>query len=140
MNIRNLSRGLFITGLLAAGAALAPVAMARSHVSIGVGIYGPGYSVGYNNCRGCYYTQPYYPAYSTGYYSSGYYAPAYYDYYPAPAYYQTYPVYGTVYYGGNYWRGNYRQGWRGNDHRWNGHRNDYRGRGDWRGHGDRDDH
>jgi hypothetical protein len=130
MNTRILHRSLIAAGLLLAGAVAAPAAFARSHVSIGLGFYGPGYSVGYNNCVNCYYGRAYYPAYS-GYYPV-YSTPTYY-YEPAPVYYDPYPVYGTVYYngyygggyygGGRYYRHHGRGDWRHGhgDHRWHGH-------------------
>ena len=74
--------------VLATGLALtaAPAAFARSHYSISIG--GPGYSVGYSDCRHC-------GGHWGGYVSGGYYAPSYY----APAYYgPTY--YDPYYYGG----------------------------------------
>ncbi|MBS0432638.1 MAG: hypothetical protein JSS42_05800 [Proteobacteria bacterium] len=114
MNASILRRGLFVAGLLAAGLFAAPAAFARTHVSIGLGFYGPGYSIGINDCVNCYgyrpyyapgysyyprtayyYPPPYYPAYPRRYYAPVYYAPAYYA--PAPRYYPAYPVYGTVY-------------------------------------------
>ena len=118
MNTRILRRGLIALGLLLAGTIAAPAAFARTHVSIGLGFYGPGYSVGINDCVNCGYRyRPYYPAYYS------YYAPAYY-YAPAPVYYNPYPVYGTVYYGGYY--GGYRHGWHDRD--------DWRDRDDWHDH------
>lgn len=136
MNTRIFRRSLVAAGLLLlAGFIAAPSAFARSHVSIGLGFYGPGYSVGYNNCVNCYYGRAYYPAYSGYYYpaySSGYYpaysAPAYY-YDPAPVYYDPYPVYGTVYYNG-YYGGGYHHRWHGHDrrdHRWGGHDHHWHG-------------
>lgn len=121
MKTRTLRRSILAAGVMAAALITAPAAFARSHVSIGLGFYGPGYSVGFNNCVNCGYNRrAYYPAY---------YAPTYYDpgyYAPAPVYYNPYPAYGTVYYGGYYGRGGYyHQHWRDRD--------------DWRGH-DRDDH
>lgn len=112
MKTRIFRRSLIAVGVLAAGVALAPSAFAHGHVSIGLGFYAPGVSVGINNG---YYSRPYYPAY----YGPTYYAPTYYA--PAPVYYDPYPAYGTVYYGGGY----YHRGW--------GDRDDWRGR-------DRDDH
>lgn len=128
MKTRILRRSLIAAGLLLAGAIAAPVAFARSHVSIGLGFSGPGYSVGYNNCGHCYYG---YGAAYPAYYSD-YYYPAYYE--PAPAYYyDPYPVYGTVYYGG----GGYYRGWRGHDN-WRGrdarHWHGDRGDNHWHGH------
>jgi len=135
MNTRILHRSLIAAGLLIAGAVAAPAAFARSHVSIGLGFYGPGYNVGYNNCVNCYYGRTYYPpAYYPGYYDPGY-ATYYYD--PAPVYYDPYPAYGSVYYSSGYYgrgyyhRGHHRdRGWHhrddrrwhdGGDHRWHGH-------------------
>jgi hypothetical protein len=126
MNTRILRRGLIGLGLLLAGAIAAPAAFARTHVSIGLGFYGPGYSVGINDCINCY--RGYYPAYYSGYYAPAYYyrpapvyyAPAYY-YRPAPVYYNPYPVYGTVYYGRSY--GGY-HGWHDHDHDHDGWRDD----------------
>ena len=132
MNTRILRRGLMALGLLLAGAIAAPAAFARTHVSIGLGFYGPGYSVGINDCincyRGYYPRRYYYPTYYSAYYAPAYYyrpAPVYYR--PAPVYYRPYPVYGTVYYsrsyGGyhhdDYYRhdGRYdHDGWHGDDH------------------------
>lgn len=128
MKTRILRRSLIAAGLLLAGVIAAPAAFARSHVSIGLGFYGPGYSIGYNDCVNCYYYgRTYYPAYYSGYY---YPAPAYY-YTPAPVYYDPYPAYGTVYYGGAYYGGYYhhrwhdRDDWRWRHHGWRGH--DYDG-------------
>jgi|SRR5690348_5957639 len=142
MNTRILHRSLIAAGLLIAGAVAAPAAFARSHVSIGLGFYGPGYNVGYNNCVNCYYGRTYYspayysPAYYSGY--SGYYDPGYTSYYysPAPVYYDPYPAYGTVYYSSGYYgRGYYDRGrhhdrgWHDrDDHRWRGRDHD---RDDW---------
>jgi hypothetical protein len=139
MNTRILHRSLIAAGLLIAGAVAAPAAFARSHVSIGLGFYGPGYNVGYNNCVNCYYGRTYYsPAYYSGYYDPGY-AAYYYDPAPvyAPVYYGPYPAYGTVYYSSGYYgrgyyhRGHHRDwGWHhrddrrwhdGGGHRWHGH-------------------
>ncbi|HEX6612963.1 MAG TPA: hypothetical protein VF022_03745 [Rhodanobacteraceae bacterium] len=133
MKTRILRRSFLAAGLLLACAVAAPAAFARSHVSIGLGFYGPGYSVGYNNCVNCYYGRAYYPpAYYSGYYYPSYYAaPAYY-YNPAPVYYDAYPAYGTVYYGGYYGGGYYHHRDR-DDRRWR-HRDDHR----WRDR-DRDD-
>ncbi len=121
MNKRILRRGLIGLGLVLAGAFAAPAAFARTHVSIGLGFYGPGYSVGINDCVNCYrgyYPRGYYaPAYYPAYYAPAYYyqpAPVYYR--PAPVYYRPYPVYGTVYYGrsyGDYYHGH--DGWHGDD-------------------------
>ncbi|HXS72548.1 MAG TPA: hypothetical protein VN725_00755 [Rhodanobacteraceae bacterium] len=130
MNTRIFRRSLIAAGLLLAGVVAAPAAFARSHVSIGLGFYGPGYSVGYNNCVNCYYP-PAYPAYYSGYYAP---APAYY-YDAAPVYYDPYPAYGTVYYGSAYYGGYYhhrwgdRDDWRGRDrdHRWHDHDHDHDG-------------
>lgn len=129
MNTRILHRSLIAAGLLVAGVIAAPAAFARSHVSIGLGFYGPGYSVGYNNCVNCYYGRTYYsPGYYSGYYNPGYttyYDPGYVTYYdpgyttyynPAPVYYDPYPAYGTVYYGGGYYGGGYYGD--GYHHRW----------------------
>ena len=124
MNTRILRRGLIGLGLLLAGAIIAPAAFARTHVSIGLGFYGPGYSVGINDCINCY--RGYYPRYYSGYYAPAYYyrptpvyyAPAYY-YRPAPVYYNPYPVYGTVYYSNGYrhgWHDHDHDGWRDHDH------------------------
>ena len=124
MKTRILRRSLIAAGLLLAGFVAAPAAFARSHVSIGLGFYGPGYSVGYNDCVNCYYGRgrAYYPAYS-GYYYPAYSAPAYY-YEPAPVYYDSYPAYGTVYYNGYYGGGYY-----GRDYYHHHHHHD-----EWRGH------
>jgi hypothetical protein len=64
----------------------------HSNWGISLGFSGPGYSIGYSDCRGCgggYVSGSYY-----GGYSSGYYAPTYY-----PSYYDYYPSYGSAYYG-----------------------------------------
>jgi len=115
MNTRILRRGSIVLGLLLAAMFAAPTAFARTHVSIGLGFYGPGYSVGFNDCVNCYRTY-YSPAYYSGYYAPGYY------YAPAPVYYYNpYPVYGTVYYGGYY--GSYRHGWHDRDD-WHDHDHD----------------
>lgn len=131
MNTRILHRSLIAAGLLLAGAVAAPAAFARGHVSIGLGFYGPGYSVGYNN----YYGGSYYPAYSAGYYYPAYSAPAYY-YEPAPVYYDPYPAYGTVYYGSGYYGGGYYHHRDRDDWRWRGHHRGDRDRDDhhWHGH------
>ena len=124
MNTRILRRGLIGLGLLLAGAIVAPAAFARTHVSIGLGFYGPGYSVGINDCVNCY--RSYYPTYYSGYYAPAYYyrpapvyyAPAYY-YRPAPVYYNQYPVYGTVDYSNGYrhgWHDHDHDSWHGDDH------------------------
>lgn len=131
MNTRIFRRGLAVIALVLAGMIAAPAAFARSHVSIGLGFYGPGYSFGYNDCVNCYYSRGYYPSYYSGYYypAPTYYynpAPTYY-YNPAPVYYDPYPAYGTVYYYGGYYhhrwrghdRGHYR--WHHRDHHWHGH-------------------
>lgn len=127
MNTRIFRRSLIAAGVLAAGLIAAPAAFARSHVSIGLGFYGPGVSVGLNDCVNC-YRRPYYPAY---------YAPSAYYYQPAPVYYDPYPTYGTVYYGGGYYRGGgyYHRHWRDRDD-WRGDRDDWRGRDrdHWRHH------
>jgi len=121
MKTRTLRRSLIAAGLLLAGFVAAPAAFARSHVSIGLGFYGPGYSVGYNDCVNCYYGRTYYPTYYSGYYypAPTYYAPTYY-YSPAPVYYDPYPVYGSVYYngyyGGSYYRHHDRDDWRWHHH------------------------
>ena len=122
MNTRILRRSLIAAGLVLAGVIAAPAAFARTHVSIGLGFYSPGVSVGYYD--------GYYPSY--GYYAP---APAYY-YAPAPVYYDSYPAYGTVYYGGYYGGGYYHRHWRDRDDRgWRGHdRDDWHG-DHWRGGG-----
>ena len=125
MNTRILRRALIGFGLLLAGAIAAPAAFARTHVSIGLGFYGPGYSIGINDCVNCYrgyYPRGYYaPAYYSAYYAPAYYyrpAPVYYR--PAPVYYNPYPVYGTVYYSNGYdrhgWHDHDHDGWHGDDH------------------------
>lgn len=97
-----------VSGLVALVAALmfAPSAFARdghhgrghNNWGISLGFSGPGYSIGYSDCRHCgggYGSVSFYSGYSGygGY--GGYYAPAYY-----PAYYDnySYPSYGAVYY------------------------------------------
>lgn len=73
---RKVGLALFALAVLA----LAPAAFARTHVSIGLGFYGPGYSVGVSSCHHCGWGH----GYRTGFYGS-WYAPAYYA--PAPVYY-----------------------------------------------------
>ena len=97
--------------LLALLAALmfAPSAFARGHHSnwsVNLGFAGPGYSIGYSDCRHCgrgYVSGNFYGGYSGynggyasyyGGYGGGYYASSYY-----PTYYNSYyPSYGAVYY------------------------------------------
>ncbi|HEY3520455.1 MAG TPA: hypothetical protein VGK80_05375 [Rhodanobacteraceae bacterium] len=128
MNKRILRRGLIGLGVLLAGALAAPTAFARTHVSVGLGFYGPGYSIGINDCvncyRGYYPRNYYYPAYSAYYPPAYYYRPAPVYYRPAPVYYSPYPVYGTVYYGrsyGDYYHdGHDHDGWHDRDDGWHG--------------------
>lgn len=129
MNIRTLRRGTLLAALVVAGSALAPVAFAHSSVSIGLGFYGPGYSVGVGDCINCgYYRRVYYPAYYPAYYAP---APVYYD--PYPVYYYPRPVYYGGYYYHRHWQD--RDDWRWHDHDdWD----DHDGHG-WRGR-DHDDH
>jgi hypothetical protein len=67
---------------------------------VSIGFSGPGYSIGYSDCRHCgrgYGSSAYYG----GYYTSPYYAPSYYSSYYSPAYNSGYydgPYYGSVYY------------------------------------------
>jgi len=84
-------------GLLAAAFMAAPSAFARSHWSVGVNIGGPGWGVGYSDCRHCGWGGNY------GYVGGGYYSGGYYPaYYAAPVYYGSYyPAYypaASVYY------------------------------------------
>ena len=85
--------------LLALLAALmfAPSAFARGHHnnwSVNLGFAGPGYSIGYSDCRNCgrgYVSGNFYGGYGGGYYPSSYY-PTYYPSYGAVYYnYPTYP-------------------------------------------------
>ncbi len=120
MNTRILRRSLIAAGLVVAGLIATPAAFARTHVSIGLGFYSPGVSVGYYD--------GYYPTYYAP-------APAYYYGPPAPAYYDPYPAYGSVYIGGYYDGGYYhhwhdRDDWRWRDHDRGWHDHDgYRGQG-----------
>ena len=116
-NMRNKVRFAMFGLLIAVGFALAPSALARGHLGIGINIGLPGLSLGYSDCGRCY---------GGGYYG-GYYAPAPVYYAPGPAYYgpayygavyDGYPAYGSVrYYNGPGRRANYYSG-----------RNDDRGR------------
>jgi hypothetical protein len=98
---KNRSRAAFAAILLFVVAMfMAPSAFARGHVGVSIGFSGPGYSIGYSDCRHC----------GGGYwggsvYGGGYYAPGYASYaYPSygPAYYNSYPAYypsyGSSYY------------------------------------------
>lgn len=99
----------------------APSAFARGHHNnwgISLGFSGPGYSIGYSDCRHCgrgYVSGSIYGGYSPGYYGSSYsssyyggsYSPGYYDSYYAysPGYYNSYyPSYGSSYYGYSWYR------------------------------------
>jgi hypothetical protein len=89
-------RKLIAAGMLVASILIAPSAFARghSHSSWSIGFSGPGYSVGYSDCRHCggghwsgnFYGGYYSPVYS-GYPSYVGYGPVYYDY---PRYYDGY--------------------------------------------------
>lgn len=90
------SRMVLAALMLVASMVIAPSAFARghSHTSWSIGFSGPGYSVGYSDCRHCgrgywsgnVYGGYYAPVYS-GYPSYASYGPSYYDY---PAYYGGY--------------------------------------------------
>ncbi len=83
---------MLLIGLFALSAlALAPAAMARSHSYGSVSISGPGYSVGYSDCRHCGYHGSHVSVGVYGGYAPAYYGPAYYDYYDS--YPSTYVVY-----------------------------------------------
>lgn len=76
-------RTVILAALLLGSLCLAPAAVARTHISIGVAL--PGVGIGVGNCWNCGYVAPIYPA--PVYYPS----PVYYA--PAPAYYAPAPVY-----------------------------------------------
>lgn len=93
------SRLVLAAMMLFASVALAPNAFARGHGHAwSIGFSGPGYSIGYSDCRHCgrsnwggnYYGGSYVSVYS-GYPSYASYGPSYYD---SPVYY---PSYGTSY-------------------------------------------
>ena len=149
--------------LLALLAALmfAPSAFARGHHNnwgVSLGFSGPGYSIGYSDCRNCgrgYVSGNFYGGYSGGYggynggyggynggyggyysgygnyygsYGGGYYSSSYY-----PTYYNTYyPSYGAVYYDYPSYRRNYRPVTRRVVRYDNSRYNDYRGRDSYR--------
>ena len=120
MSLRNKFRVLLMGSLVAAAFAFAPAALARGHVSIGIGL--PGLSLGYSDCRHCgggFYGGAYWGGYATAYapayygavYAPAYYGPSYGYGYGYPAYYSS-PVYGGVYYsdrraGRRYYSGRY---------------------------------
>lgn len=114
MQIRRFVRALGVAAaVLAASFVIAPSALARVHV--GVGIFVPGISVGIGNCWRCSYV----PA-------PVYYPPVYYGapaYYPAPAYYAPAPVYYGYdygYYQPYYPRYHHRGYYRGHEYRHGG--------------------
>lgn len=108
------SRGLFLLAAVLLSFLMAPAALARDHHShwgVSLGFSGPGYSIGYSDCRHCgggywsgsFYGGGYYGGgYGGGYYG-GYYSPSYYPSYGSysysPSYYDYgyYPSYGRVY-------------------------------------------
>lgn len=122
-------RHLGIAALLVFATAFAPVAFARgghhSNWGVSIGFSGPGYSLGYSDCRHCgggyfsgsvygggYYPGGYYGgSYSNGYYG-GYYSGGYASY---PSYYGSY--YSPSYYGGYYSPGYYDDSWYGSYYR-----------------------
>lgn len=123
MKLRGLIRGAALAVVVVTASSwFAPRAMARSHVSVGIGISVPGVVVDASNCWRCGYLPP------PGYYQPAYAAPVY---YPVPVYYAPRPVYYSYgYYAPYYYphryhhRGYYRdRGWhhRGGHHR-HGHR------------------
>lgn len=110
-------RAMFALALVAASFWIAPAALARTHVGVGI-------SIGVGNCWNCgYWTAPpvyYAPAYPPpAYYpQTVYYAPrppVYYGY-GYPGYYAPYHQYR---HGDGYWRGDYGRG--------NGHHRHHRG-------------
>ncbi len=150
---------------LLAALLFAPSAFARgghhNNWGISVGFSGPGYSIGYSDCRHCgggyvsgnfyggYYGGygNYYGGYSGGYYPVSYY-PSYYDSYAYPSYgygasYYTYPSYRhyrpvtrrVVRYD-NYYYNDYHDDYRGRDRHRDNRRDDRRH--DSRGYADRD--
>jgi hypothetical protein len=120
MNMLNSVRKIGL--VLATGLALtaAPAAFARSHYSISIG--GPGYSVGYSDCRHC-------GGHWGGYVSGGYYAPAYYG----PSYYDPYYYGGVVYESyrsyPRYYHDRYRHDYYRRDYHHDGYRDRDRGYG-----------
>lgn len=98
----------FLAALAVLAMALAPAAFARGHVSIG--LYGPGYSVGYSDCRHC-GGRGWYPGgpYGNGYYGYAPYRTSYRHSAPYPYYgYSGYTSYPSYYYGGPVYRDDYR--------------------------------
>lgn len=131
MNLNGTIRGAILALALLAGSFwIAPSALARVHVGVGIGLYGPGYAVGINSgCWRCGYGYYGYVAPPVYYPAPAYPAPVYYGptYYPAPIYYR--PAYYTVpgYYGYGYYAPRpYRSGRHGHY---------YRGRGGYHGRG-----
>lgn len=116
MNVRNTRFRVFSAAIALVFAMLvAPSAFARgghhgghhNNWGVSIGFAGPGYSIGYSDCRHCGsgyvsgsfyggYGSGYYGGYGSGYYggySSGYYAPVY-----SSSYYYDAPYYGVTYY------------------------------------------
>lgn len=94
-------RTVILAGLVLASLCMAPAALARTHVSIGVAL--PGVSIGVGNCWNCGYAAPVYPA-PVYYPGPTYYAPAPVYYAPAPVYYG-YGAYYAPVRGYGYYRG-----------------------------------
>ncbi|SFN26259.1 hypothetical protein [Dokdonella immobilis] len=156
MNVRNARFSVFSAAVaLILALFVAPSAYARgghhgghhgghgSNWGVSIGFAGPGYSIGYSDCRHCgggYVSGSFYGGYYGGGYPVGYYGPSYsssyYDYYPSygTSYYYSYPAYYPSY---RHYRhaprrvvhydGYYRDHDRGRDHRrHDGYRGDSR--------------
>lgn len=158
MNVRRTRFRIFSAAMaLAAAMLIAPSAFARgghhgghggghNNWGVSIGFSGPGYSIGYSDCRHCgrgYVSGSFYGGYYPGYYAPAYTSSYYYDgpyygssYYAYPAYYPTYrhyrPVTRRVVRYDNYYYND-----RGRDHRrHDGYRSDRSRHG--RDYGDRD--
>lgn len=94
-----LVRSGLLAALVAFAAMFAPSALARDNWGVSIGFAGPGYSVGYSDCRHCGRG-----AWSAGFYGGGYgyHRPSYAGYYAYPSYsprhYYSYPAYYPAYY------------------------------------------
>ena len=107
MNVRKTRLSIFSAALaLVAALLIAPSAFARgghhgghNNWGVSIGFSGPGYSIGYSDCRHCgrgYVSGSFYGGYYPGYYAPAYTSSYYYDgpyygssYYAYPAYYPT---------------------------------------------------
>jgi len=138
-SLRKYSVRFALLSLLAAFA-FAPSAFARSHWNVGINVGGPGFSVGYSDCRHCGYGWAGNYGYVSSYYPAYYSAPVYYGGYYGGGYGGYYPTYSSVYY---YDRPSYRRGYYSDRYRYRhdhgyyrdrdyGHRANYYNRGRYR--------